>query len=198
MGWTTEIVNFGRKDREKIKEHIAKLYTCENEKFTWRVLYQSLKSNALYQAVERVEKASGKVEVFASIVLYSFEGRGWSYEFGYKEMDETCCPYYFEAPKKLIDMLTPTDSKYANEWRNEVMKKYGADKKPTVKVGDTIKFSKPLEFTSGIVAQTFKYCVQQLFGGKKQYYFQVVLDDGTLTNRNVRITNWRKKEFTIL
>lgn len=38
-------------------------------------------------------------------------------EFGYKDMDETCGPNYYNAPKKLLEMLTPIESEWANQWR---------------------------------------------------------------------------------
>ena len=52
-------------------------------------------------------------ERFAMICLIKNTNK----EFGYKDMDETCGPNYHNAPKKLLEMLTPIESKWANEWR---------------------------------------------------------------------------------
>lgn len=39
---------------------------------------------------------------------------------GYKEVDETMGPNEISFPYTWLDLLTPTDSKYANEWRARV------------------------------------------------------------------------------
>jgi len=54
-------------------------------------------------------------EVFAVVCLI----RNTKKEFGYKDMSEDMGPYCYNAPKKILDLLTPIDSKYANEWRAE-------------------------------------------------------------------------------
>ena len=47
-------------------------------------------------------------------------------EFGYKDMDETCGPNYYNAPKKLLEMLTPIESEWANQWRADCWNKIAA------------------------------------------------------------------------
>ena len=32
-------------------------------------------------------------------------------------MDETCGPYQYDCPESILKLLTPTESKWANEWR---------------------------------------------------------------------------------
>ena len=44
------------------------------------------------------------------------DGHGW----GYKDVDETMGPNEISFPYTWLDLLTPTDSKYANEWRARV------------------------------------------------------------------------------
>jgi len=39
------------------------------------------------------------------------------YNFGYKDMDENMGPYFYNCPKRILELLTPTTSKYAKEWR---------------------------------------------------------------------------------
>lgn len=43
-----------------------------------------------------------------------------SYNWGYKEIDESMGPNEISFPYTWLDLLTPTDSKYANEWRARV------------------------------------------------------------------------------
>lgn len=39
---------------------------------------------------------------------------------GYKDVDETMGPYETSFPYTWLELLTPTDSQYANEWRSRV------------------------------------------------------------------------------
>lgn len=39
------------------------------------------------------------------------------FNFGYKVVSEYCGPYETNCPKTILKMLTPTDNKWANEWR---------------------------------------------------------------------------------
>jgi hypothetical protein len=38
---------------------------------------------------------------------------------GYKTMDESMCPYYFNAPKYMKQLLSDTDIEYALKWREQ-------------------------------------------------------------------------------
>lgn len=37
--------------------------------------------------------------------------------FWYKPMDETMGPYYWDCPKRILDLLSPTDNEVALNWR---------------------------------------------------------------------------------
>jgi hypothetical protein len=41
-----------------------------------------------------------------------------------KTMDEGCMPFYFDAPKRLLKKLTPTNCERSNRWRNECLSKF--------------------------------------------------------------------------
>jgi hypothetical protein len=38
-------------------------------------------------------------------------------EIGFKVMDEECHPYYYNCPKKILNMLSPTTNVHSLEWR---------------------------------------------------------------------------------
>lgn len=40
-------------------------------------------------------------------------------EFAYKDMDETCGPCAYDCPESILKLLSPTDSQWANEWREK-------------------------------------------------------------------------------
>jgi hypothetical protein len=51
-------------------------------------------------------------------------------------MDETMGPVESRCPERILDLLTPTDSEYANEWRARCRAFHAASKaRPKIKVG---------------------------------------------------------------
>ena len=60
------------------------------------------------------EIAQGKTEVIAVVVLTSVRNGRY---FGYKDMDESELPFYYNCPESILKLLTPTENANANEWR---------------------------------------------------------------------------------
>lgn len=110
MGWLCWNIGYigSRKDLDKmfreeiVGEHYEVLKSCCRG-YTWWV------------AAIRDKKTG---EVWAATVKYHYNGR--TGDFGYKWMDETYGPYYFNYPKSYFKLLTPTDNQFANEWREKV------------------------------------------------------------------------------
>ncbi|MFR8621990.1 hypothetical protein [[Ruminococcus] torques] len=54
--------------------------------------------------------------------------------FGYKDMDESELPFYYNCPESILKLLTPTENADANEWRKRCreynLKKKELDKAP--------------------------------------------------------------------
>jgi hypothetical protein len=117
--------------------------------------------------------------VYALVILVRPQ-KGY-FNLSYKWMDESFHPYYYDCPDRILDLLTPTESKGANEWRSICRERN--KRKKQVKKGTVIKFTEPIHFTNGIVRDTFQYA-----GGNRfqyaGYYF------------NIR--NWISREFTVL
>ena len=66
-------------------------------------------------------------------------------------------PFYYNCPERILDQLSPTDHEGSNEWRQKCREKIERKKNlPKLKHEDVIKLSKPLEFASGDVKDTFK------------------------------------------
>lgn len=82
---------------------------------TYRVLETSYKMPVFYAAVETVNKETGNRRVWAAVIKVTHT-RG-DYGFCYKDMDESMGPCEANCPAKILDLLTPTDSERANEWR---------------------------------------------------------------------------------
>ena len=61
-------------------------------------------------------------DVWAGIAKYHWNPM--THEFGYKWMDETYGPYFYNYPKSYFKLLTPTPSMFANQWRREVQRRW--------------------------------------------------------------------------
>lgn len=112
-----------------IRDEIARLCTWESEAGRGYPVHISQKGYIWYAAV-RVEPKEGRLlsghdatgdyetdaagsYTFAAVFLTSREGGKW----GYKDMDETMGPNEAQAPAKLLDLLSPTASEWAQKWR---------------------------------------------------------------------------------
>lgn len=86
-------------------------------------------------------------EVFALVCLTQRQ-RGY-YNFGYKSMDEGMGPDAAEMPSKILDLLTPTDSDWANEWRSRCRRNaQKAIDAAALQRGDIIRLSRPVQFSN--------------------------------------------------
>ncbi len=104
-----------------------------------------------YAAVEHVSN-DGKRQVWAAICPVSYNRRARDgFIFGYKCMTEDMGPCEAECPKQIIELLTPTESSIANEWRERCQKfllfKNEIAKKPKLKPGQLVEFDVPIHMT---------------------------------------------------
>lgn len=116
MGWWGKYYGYPLKGKERIDGVIAEDgYNSESETHKWEVVDSALRGTTVYLAVRRTEKATGNSEVYAVVALT----RNDNGHFMVKTMDETMLPYYYGAPKHLLDKLTPTQNESALEWRKK-------------------------------------------------------------------------------
>lgn len=142
MGWTCEYnakyhKPNGSVDRKKCLDAIL---TWENksmgngEYVGFRILKSAMVGREYYAACEKYLVKEGKEErmcVFAFICLTCGKGRDGT-EWGYKDMEENCGPYYTKCPNSILDLLTPAQSEWASEWR-ERCREYHKQKKENTK-----------------------------------------------------------------
>ncbi len=140
MGWTYT----NKPSYISAKEYIEKnCLTWTSDTHDYRVLDGGVKNfRTYYGAVEKVNKATGAREVFAVIFMLNFCKD--YHNFGYKDMDESCGPYQAECPERILKLLTPTTSQYAQQWRdacwaNINKKAVAKTTKETIKVGTAIE-----------------------------------------------------------
>ena len=119
MGWTT---TYKPKDEPVLDFFIRQgvLTWSDDNPDTYSVLDSALVNmRTFYAAVEQVNKETGKRIVWAAVILVSFkrDPHCHKFNFGWKDMDESCGPYATNCPERILKLLTPTDNKYALGWR---------------------------------------------------------------------------------
>lgn len=101
-----------------------------------------VKKKELYAAIK--DKTTG--EIFAIIYLIDLS-KG---DFGYKAMDKTIHPYYYNCPERIFKLLNPTTSEYANQWRAKQSFKYKKKTKNThpdlIRANKILKENAPEEY----------------------------------------------------
>lgn len=151
MGWTYNHRGSGISVSEHLMDSGVFKWS-DDAPCTYKVLKTALvKLKTFYAAIECINKTTGERRVFAAIILIHMINRGRDYHnFGYKDMDETCGPVESECPASILDLLTPTDSEYAQEWRERCRENLQSKMDfPKIKCGDKIKFDHPIRFTNG-------------------------------------------------
>jgi hypothetical protein len=108
MGWTTTHKQKGQSIENFFKDQ------WDGEFFTV-LKCKTYNLREVYMACEARPKDKAPY-VFGMVVLISFMPKS-SYNFGYKDMDESMGPNYYNCPTEILDMLSVTDSEYANAWR---------------------------------------------------------------------------------
>ena len=108
------------------------------------VLKSSMVGNIYYAAVQ--VKREGVVEqVFATVAITRTYRKDY-YNFSYKDIDETMGPFFYDCPKRILDLLTPTDDECANRWRKKCREKLQAKRekktKGTLPIGSVIRFTR--------------------------------------------------------
>ena len=131
MGWTTYTAyNYknGKVDRKKECD------TLIDDKF-FKIIKSRMVGSTYYAAVEDIETK----QVFAVICLTSTNINDGS-NFGYKIMDESWEPFYYDCPKSILNLLTETTDKNALEWRRKCLEKQNKPKLSDLEVGTIIRF----------------------------------------------------------
>lgn len=137
MGWTTYFVPDVKIDR------LAECRKVFGREPSWATIVKDVLIGDVYYAAMRSTK-TGKV--WALVALTDME----NHEFGYKDMDETVGPCCYDCPNSILNLLSPTDSEYAKEWR-EKCRANKHKRKPTKQKDPLNELKKYLgyEFSSG-------------------------------------------------
>lgn len=123
MGWTSYHAKYYKNGKVDRKRECDENLTWSNEKCISTVLKSRMVGTTYYAAVKQhrlQDDGTWKDTVFAAITLTSGQDRSDPYfNFACKDMSESMGPYECKCPKSILDLLTPTESKYALEWRRK-------------------------------------------------------------------------------
>ncbi len=172
MGWT-----FTHKDKfTNVKSFFERQFTSS------QILDCKVKNKVAYIACKRDEK------VFAVVCLLNYRPKDY-YNFGYKDMDETMHPYYYDCPTSILDKLTATDNRHSLEWRENCYKNMLKNEETkSLKVGDIIKFDREFSFK-----KTLKTNLFEVIDVKKGHYYAYKLGFTVkLTKSTMNNNTWSK------
>lgn len=110
MGWTYQKATHYKNDKIDKRAECDSLFAKP-----YKVLHSSLLGNVYYAAIE---DATSK-NVFAVVVLIKINNKDFYYNFGYKIINESMEPYYYDCPKKILNLLSPTTDEFALIWRRK-------------------------------------------------------------------------------
>ena len=152
MGW---LYMQSLKGHSGPRQYLDAQFTYERRDAISNVLRSALVGmRVYYAAVEQLRIAAGEREVGAVICLVRYSPRDREgYIFGYKDMCESMGPNACDCPKSILDLLTPTDSQLALQWRARCRDSIKARRikaaKPNPRAGQVIVFDEPLAFADG-------------------------------------------------
>ena len=123
-----------------------------------------------------VDIPTNEQRVFGVVFLTSTDSKKY-FNFSYKNMDETVGPCYYDCPKGILDLLTPTDSEWANNWRAKCREQLEKKKNPNslskLPVGTIIQVTMPYNtrfFNEGDIVKLQK---RQNWGNNRTAWYVV-------------------------
>ena len=100
---------------------IDRLEECRKEfgrQPSWATIVKDALVGTTYYAAMKDTKTN---EVWGLVALTDIDNG----EFGYKDMSEDMCPYYFDCPIEILELLSPTENENAIEWRKCCYARHG-------------------------------------------------------------------------
>ena len=162
MGWTSYQATHYKNGRIDRKAECDSIFN--NDMVTWdddrkiigkyEVLKSTMVGGTYYAAIKRTKFATETEPeqslIFAMVCLTSTNMKDY-YSFSYKDMDESMGPYCYDCPKSILDLLSPTDNEYANQWRQACYENIDKKKNPNslnkLPDGTVIKVTLPWDTT---------------------------------------------------
>ncbi len=151
MGWTGTVASHYRNGRVDVKAELDEQFTWAK----WRVIKSSIVGSTYYAALEEVDALERNV---VAVVVLTSTRKADGCNFFYKDICETSGPSEAKCPLSILKLLSPTDSEWANTWREQCLE-YHEKKKMTkadpnslknLPVGSKIRVVVNFSTTSGL------------------------------------------------
>lgn len=126
MGWTFP---YGASRSDVIDELTREQKTANGGIF--RTLRKCFKGNTMYALHETGPE--GETRKWIGVYLLQRSGGDW----GYKDMDESMGPIYYDCPVSYLDQADEPSNEYAKQWRAEVRRLAAVRKAKKPKKGET-------------------------------------------------------------
>ncbi len=157
MGWMIYL-----RPPASIRDEIERICTFETDTRSARPVKTCLVAKVWYVAVEVTMKAGASIPddyqvdaqgrfVFAATFQTRRDRDGWAY----RAVEEEAGPVTSQAPRSLIDLLSPTNREWANAWRARCLTN-AARRARRLSDGDIIELAVPLEFSDGRRRSVFR------------------------------------------
>ena len=162
MGWTSMHATHYKNGKVDRKAECDAYFMEDLNRGYYDVIKSSMVGSTYYAAVKPLKKYGKDVDgnkiivdiptneqrVFGVVMLTSTDSKDY-YNFSYKDMDESMGPCYYDCPKGVLDLLTPTDNEWANNWRTKcrekLEKKKNANALNKLPVGTIIQVTMPFD-----------------------------------------------------
>lgn len=123
MGWTSFNAN-GRTANEILTAEFTQTANRADGSIQtqWDVIDTSTRGREWYAVIRTTNGGDGFTRYFAMVCLWSIKNG----EFSYKDMGDECEPYYYNAPRRLLDLLdkfAPNPTGGAKTWREKCREK---------------------------------------------------------------------------
>ena len=188
MGWTSCHKPYGM----SVDEFFDKEFNSKNFILVGKGALINL--SEYYRAVFIPVHENDKGEIvggyyFCLVCLVHFEGNN----IAYKDMTEDMLPYYYNCPKRILDIVE--QSKPYNEnariWRERCHDVI--NRKKLLDYGKVIKFKEPFDFNGGYREDTFTIINGNRYGRRKTMKLQSYHHGFT-----ARIPKWKSMDFEIM
>lgn len=173
MGWSYEHRSRGTSNRDWFQRQLGE---------DTEILACATVGGTFYAACR---KSAQPNEVWALVCLTRWAPHDW-YNFGTKWMDETVGPNEDRCPERILELLTPTSSRYAQGWRDRCRANLAARAaRPKVEKGDLVRFAEPLRFTNGDLLHELVFLGRSSFAHPRHH-------------GRYRISRWRERAHELV
>lgn len=163
MGWTsTHAFNYYKDGSINRKAECDTIF----DRGDYTIVKSAVKGSTYYAALKNknTQEISGMVCLTRTSTVDHFN-------FTYKEIWEDMGPGESNCPKSILDMLTPTQNQYANEWRQRCRNNLSKPNPQKLKIGTKIKFKTPSGTEYVLQKKAPSY-------GLKRNWWQVITENG--------------------